>query len=58
MQEYKILWSESCGADWPCSNFIGNKCEPVINFMKNKHWKQTKCAVMTLMTLKSFHVSS
>lgn len=43
-QEYKILWSESCGADWPCSNFIGNKCEPVINFMKNKHWKQTKCA--------------
>lgn len=46
-QEYKVLWSESCGADWPCSNFIGNKCEPVLNVMKNKRWEQTKCVDST-----------
>lgn len=56
MQEYKVLWSESCGADWPCSTFIGNKCEPVLNVMKKKRWEQTKCVVIIIS--KSFPVFS
>lgn len=42
-KEYKVLWSESCGADWPCSTFIGNRCHPVVNYMKNARWAKSSC---------------
>lgn len=38
--EYKMLWSERCGADWPCDVFVASKCAPLVHNLYLGKWKK------------------
>jgi len=38
--EYKMLWSERCGADWPCDVFVSSKCAPLLHNLYQGKWRK------------------
>lgn len=38
--EYKMLWSERCGADWPCDVFVSSKCALLLHNLYQGKWKK------------------
>jgi len=35
-----MLWSERCGADWPCDVFVASKCAPLVHNLYLGKWKK------------------
>ena len=64
--EYKMLWSERCGADWACDVFVASKCAPLVHNLYLGKWKKLnhmkeivsevchKLILNFLLTFKSF----
>ena len=46
-QVYKLLWSERCGATWPCMEHIGHQCMPELNYLEHGKWRHSVCKVST-----------
>ena len=61
-----MLWSERCGADWPCDVFVASKCAPLVHNLYLGKWKKLnhmkeivsevchKLILNFLLTFKSF----
>lgn len=41
--EYKMLWSERCGADWPCEVHVSSKCIPFLYYYYRRSWQKLFC---------------
>jgi hypothetical protein len=35
-----MLWSERCGADWPCDVFVSSKCALLLHNLYQGKWKK------------------
>ena len=35
-----MLWSERCGADWPCDVFVSSKCAPLLHNLYQGKWRK------------------
>ncbi|XRB11701.1 hypothetical protein RI054_03g15340 [Pseudoscourfieldia marina] len=41
---YKILWSERCLADWPCSELVSRRCMPDLSYVDDDRWRTATCS--------------
>lgn len=57
LQVYKLLWSERCGATWPCIEHIGHQCMLELNYLEHGKWRHSACKVchQRLLSCKHFN---